>query len=78
MARSIARFGIAALVAMLLPSTAFSSWLVEGNVGAGMPTGKFGDFFKSGLLVGGSVGYMVAPFEIGADLSYLKNDPSDD
>ena len=78
MARSIVRLGIVALVATLLPSTALCSWLVDANVGAGMPTGEFGDFFKSGLLVGGSVGYEIAPFEIGADMSYLKNDPSDD
>ena len=78
MARIIIRLGIAVLIAMLLPSAAFSSWLVEGNVGAGMPTGDFGDFFKSGLLVGGSVGYVSAPFEIGVDVNYLKNDPTDD
>jgi hypothetical protein len=32
---------------------------------------------SSPTLVGGSVGYEMAPFEIGADMSYLKNDPSD-
>ena len=78
MSKYLVRLGIVASFAMLLPSTALSSWLVEGNVGAGMPTGSFGNYFKSGLLVGGSVGYVAAPFELGVDVSYLKNDPSSD
>jgi opacity protein-like surface antigen len=71
------RLGMVACLALLLPSTALCSWQVDANVGAGIPTGTFGDFFKSGLLVGGSVGYVSAPFEFGVDASYLKNDPSD-
>lgn len=60
------------------PTTASATWLLEANAGVGMPQGDFGDFWGSGLLIGGSVGYLSAPFEIGADVNFLSNDPSDD
>ncbi|HET9253498.1 MAG TPA: outer membrane beta-barrel protein [Candidatus Eisenbacteria bacterium] len=64
-------------VALASPCPGHATWLLEGNVGVGMPQGDFGDYWDSGLLVGASVGYLSAPFEIGADLNFLSNDPSD-
>jgi opacity protein-like surface antigen len=66
----------AAVLASPTPSSA--TWLLEANAGVGMPQGDFGDFWGSGLLIGGSVGYLSAPFEIGADVNFLSPDPSDD
>jgi opacity protein-like surface antigen len=60
------------------PTPGSAAWLLEGNAGVGLPQGDFGDFWASGLLVGGSIGYLSAPFEIGADLNFLQNDPSGD
>jgi opacity protein-like surface antigen len=71
---------LAVLCALTLaaPSPGSAEWLLEGNAGVGMPQGDFGDFWGSGLLVGASLGYLSAPFEIGADVSWLSNDPSGD
>lgn len=71
---------LAVLCALTLaaPSPGSAEWLLEGNAGVGMPTGDFGDFWGSGLLVGASLGYLSAPFEIGADVSWLSNDPTGD
>src|SRR5688572_22879086 len=65
-------------VVLVSPTQGSATWLLEANAGVGMPQGDFGDFWGSGLLVGGSVGYLSAPFEIGADVNFLSNDPSDD
>src|SRR5262245_49668344 len=64
-------------IVLASPTPGSATWLLEGNVGVGMPQGDFGDSWESGLLVGRSVGYLNAPFEIGADLNFLSNDPSD-
>ena len=68
---------VAALV-LASPAAGNAAWLLEGNAGVGMPQGDFGDSWGSGLLIGASLGYLSAPFEIGADLNFLSNDPSDD
>jgi opacity protein-like surface antigen len=65
-------------VVLASPTPSSATWLLEANAGVGLPQGDFGDFWGSGLLIGGSVGYLSAPFEIGADLNFLSNDPSDD
>ena len=65
-------------VTIAMPAPSAAEWLLEGNAGVGMPMGDFGDFWGSGLLVGASLGYLSAPFEIGADVSWLQNDPSGD
>ena len=65
-------------VLLATPAPSSATWLLEANAGVGIPQGDFGDFWGSGLLVGGSVGYLSAPFEIGADINFLSNDPSDD
>jgi opacity protein-like surface antigen len=62
----------------LLAPPASGAWLIEGNAGVGIPTGDLGDLFGSGLLVGASVGYLGAPFEIGVDVSMIQNDMSGD
>ena len=74
------KFLLVFLFAIVLasPTTSSATWLLEGNVGVGMPQGDFGDFWESGLLYGGSIGYLSAPFEIGADINFLSNDPSDE
>jgi hypothetical protein len=64
-------------VVLTTPTPSSATWLLEANAGVGMPQGDFGEFWDSGLLIGGSVGYLSAPFEIGADLNFLSNDPSD-
>jgi Outer membrane protein beta-barrel domain len=69
---------VAVLVLALIPRPGTCSWLIGANAGVGIPTGSFSDYFKSGLLIGGSVGYVSTPFEIGADASWQKNNPSDD
>jgi opacity protein-like surface antigen len=63
-------------LALIAPTRSPAEWLLEGNAGVGMPTGDFGDDWGSGLLVGASLGYLSAPFEIGADVSWLQNDPA--
>ena len=68
---------VSALV-LAVPAQSSAVWLLEGNAGVGLPQGDFGDFWASGLLIGASVGYLSAPFEIGADVNFLSNDPSDD
>jgi opacity protein-like surface antigen len=60
------------------PSSTSATWLLEANAGVGIPQGDFGDFWGSGLLIGGSLGYLSAPFEIGADINFLSSDPSGD
>ena len=74
------RLLLALVFALILasPGTGYAAWLVEANAGVGLPQGDFGDYWASGLLIGGSVGFLKAPFEIGADLNFLSNDPSDD
>ena len=64
-----------AIGAFLVPP-AYGAWLIDGNAGVGIPTGDLGDLFGSGLLVGASVGYLSAPFEIGVDVSMTQNDMS--
>lgn len=65
-------------IVLASPTPSSATWLLEANAGVGMPQGDFGDFWGSGLLIGGSLGYLSAPFEIGADVNFLSNDPSDD
>ena len=62
-------------ISTIAPHARAGSWLVQGNAGLGVPAGDGGDFFKSGPLIGGSVGYMSTSFEVGADFSWLKIDP---
>jgi opacity protein-like surface antigen len=79
--RSCKRLSLVAAVLLLVPTAAFASrgWTVDARAGVGLPTGDFGDAFKSGLLIGVEVSKMMSPqFAIGVDGNYLKNDPSDD
>jgi opacity protein-like surface antigen len=70
--------GLFCAIVLAAPVPGTAEWLLEGNAGVGMPQGDFGDFWGSGLLIGASVGYLSSPFEIGADINFLSNDPSGD
>ena len=71
-------FVVLSAIVLATPTTSSATWLLEGNVGVGMPQGDFADEWESGLLYGGSIGILSAPFEIGADINFLSNDPSDE
>ena len=61
------------------PAHAGGGWLIDANAGVGIPISDFGDFWKSGPLVGVSAGYALSPrLAVGVDGSYMKNNPSKD
>jgi len=46
--------------------------------GAGIPSGDFGDYWTTGLILGARGDYMLSPaMSLGLNFAYLKNDPSD-
>lgn len=67
---------------LLVPATpahAGGGWLIDANAGLGIPISDFGDLWKTGPLVGASVGYALTPqLAVGVDGSYMKNNPSKD
>jgi len=68
-------------VLLLVPAAAFANggWMIDARGGVGLPMGDFGDEFKSGLLIGVEASKMISPqFALGAEGSYVKNNPSDD
>ncbi|TMQ55684.1 MAG: porin family protein [Candidatus Eisenbacteria bacterium] len=61
------------------PAQAGGRWLIGANAGLGIPISDFGDSWKTGPLVGASVGYALTPqLTVGVDGSYMKNKPSKD
>ena len=72
-------FLIVALAAAAFPLTARASWILDADIGRGMPTGSFDDFWSSGFHGGIAASYLLSPrFAVGADGSYTSFGPSDD
>jgi|GEM_PF-2558522 len=68
-------------VLLLVPAAAFANggWTVDARAGVGLPMGDFGNDFKSGLLMSVEASRMMSTnFALGAEGSYVKNNPSDD